>query len=99
MGMEVMVNGVEEAVHHIKLLQVSRKLCHLLLKKKNLSPVKRKQTRSNSGGRSCKETEERKEKRLALSRKCENKADEIKQGKEEKSKAEREDENYMPDTF
>ena len=37
-GMEVMVKGVKEAMH-VQLLQVGRKLCHLLLKKKkkNLS--------------------------------------------------------------
>ena len=34
-----------------------------------------------------------------MSQKCKNKADEIKQDKEEKEKVEREDENYMPDTF
>ena len=47
-GVEVMVEGVEEAIHHIKLLQVSRKLSSIVKKEKEKPEqlVKKKLARS-----------------------------------------------------
>ena len=85
MGVEVMVEGVKEAIHHVKLLQVSRKHCHLLLKKKrkNLSSLQRKNEQGVMVVGKVVKKHKNRRKSLELSQKCKNKANQLKQEKEE----------------